>query len=86
MTDPIPFDDPITSRELAQHLRRMIDRANTTPVRLAARIGVSCSTVDKWLSGRNLEKTACILAAFEALGCRVVIAPPRETKRTVRIR
>ena len=73
----LPFDDPISTREIAQHLRRMIDAADSTPEHLAARIGVSRATVAAWLYGRNLDKVACVLAAFEALGCVIKILPPR---------
>lgn len=77
MGDLVEIDDPITTREISQHLRRMMDLAGTTPASLAARIGVHHTTVDAWLYGRNLDKVACILGAFEALGCTVKIIPPR---------
>ena len=76
------IDDPISTREIAQHLRRMMDLAGVGSPELAARIGVQTCTIEAWLYGRNLDKTACVLAAFESLGCVVKILPP---KRIVRI-
>lgn len=72
-----PIDDPISTREIAQHLRRMMDLAGSNPDHLAARLGVRRATIDAWLYGRNLDKVATILGAFEALGCTVKILPPR---------
>lgn len=77
MAEVIPFDDPISTREIAQHLRRMMDAAKSNPHALAKRVGVSVATIDAWLHGRNLEKIACVLGAFEALGCTVKILPPK---------
>jgi len=77
MTNPLDLDDPISSREIAQHLRRMMDLAGSSPEHLSARLGVSRTTVDAWLYGRHLEKVATILGAFEALGCTIKIVPPK---------
>jgi len=73
----VPFDDPISPREIGQHLRHMLEITNTTREQLAARTGHSERTIDGWCEGRRLEKVACVLAAFEALGCTVKILPPR---------
>ena len=82
MTTPTPIEDPISSREIAQHLRRMMDLAGSSPELLAAHLGCSRQTIDAWLYGRHLEKVATVLGAFEALGCRIVITcPKRYTKR-----
>ena len=73
----VPFDDPITSRELAQHLRRMMALQGATPLSLSRLLGVDQGTVNAWCHGRNLRKVVGILAAFEALGCTIKIVPPR---------
>ena len=85
MPPPTPIDDPISTRELAQHLRRMMDLAKSNPTALSARIGVSVRTVDAWLEGRNMEHVAFVLAAFESLGCTVKILPPRSGPRIPRL-
>jgi len=73
----LPFDDPISPREIGQHLRHMLDVTNTTRDELAARTHYSARTIEAWCEGRRLEKVACVLAAFEALGCTVKILPPQ---------
>jgi hypothetical protein len=80
MTPPTPPEPTITTRELAQHLRRMMDLANETPRGLSARLGCHQSTIDAWLYGRHLEMAARLLGAFEALGCTIVIRPPTKCR------
>ena len=82
MTPPIPIEPPISTREIAQHLRRMMDLANVSPSALSDRLGFHQTTIDAWLLGRHLEKCATILGAFEALGCVIVIRPPTKRRET----
>lgn len=81
-----PFDpETITARILADHLRTMIAKAGTTPARLAKRLGVSTRTIELWCKGENIGGCVTTLAAFEVMGCRVLILPPGRPKRTVRM-
>jgi len=82
MTPPTPIEPPITTLELAQHLRRMMDLANETPHGLSTRLGCHQSTIDAWLYGRHLEMAARLLGAFEALGCTIKIVPMTKRQNT----
>lgn len=76
----IPFDDPITPREIGQHLRRMMDLNGVTCRELGLRLRLEARTIEAWTEGRNLTKVAVVLAAFEAMGCVVKILPPKRTR------
>lgn len=76
----VPFDDPISPNEIADHLRRMMELTGTNVIDLAHMNGLTPQAVDNWLRARNLTKVACVLAVFESMGCVVKIIPPKHTQ------
>jgi len=75
----IPFDDPISPGEVAQHLKRMRKLAGFTQRRAAERMGMKPRTYVAWESGVNLEHFCAVAAMFESFGCTVIFKPPTQS-------
>ena len=73
----IPFEDPISPREISEILCAAMDREGVNSHELGRRMRVSPGTIENWRYGRNLVKVAAVLSAFEALGWVVKIVPPK---------
>jgi len=78
MTNPIPFDDPISPREVAEHLKRMRKMAGFTQQQAADRMRVGIGTIQAWESGVNLVQVCVMFALVESYGGVVVLKPPSQ--------
>ena len=71
----LPFDDPITAKEIGQALRYRRLVRDISQQKLAELVHLPRHKIDNWENGYGLLQTVNIFAAFEACGCDVKIVP-----------
>lgn len=81
MNKVLPFDDPISARELAAHLKRMRQLAGFTQQRAAERMGWKVRTLRLVEQGKGLTKPCAILALAESYGGTIVFKPPKQSPK-----
>lgn len=80
----VPFDEPMSAREIGAALRSRRLVIDYSQEKLAEISGLERYQIANWEMGCGLLKVSRLFHAFEACGCEIKIAPSETLKALLR--